>query len=319
MPVNISKLQPLLVLVGPTAIGKTDLSFSIAEAFDCEIISMDSMQIYKYMDIGTAKPTPAERQRVPHHLIDFVDPASHYDVSCYVRDAGRAIDQVAARGRLPLLVGGTGLYLKGLLEGLFTLPPIPRGIREEIRELLRRKGHDFLHGELSKVDPESAARIHPHDSQRLTRAMEIFAATGKGWSAHLRRQQEEKAKRSGKYMAVKIGLSRPREELYERINQRVGLMVEAGLQAEVEGLLARGYSRNLQAMQSIGYRHMIMYIDHLWSREETITLMARDTRRYAKRQFTWFNREPGINWHHPDEKERIINTIDEKLHPKHPS
>ena len=298
---DIGLIRKIVVLVGPTAIGKTELSLAVAEEFGGEIISMDSMQIYKYMDIGTAKPTPGERRRVPHHLVDFVDPAEPYHVGRYVADARSAIEQVAAGKRLPMLVGGTGLYMRGLLDGIFDLPAIPREIRENVLRMLQEKGTDFLHRELAGIDPESAARIHPHDSQRLSRALEIWQATGIAWSRHLALQQEAAAQRHETYQVLKIGLNCDRPLLYARINRRVEIMVEQGIVREVEGLLARGYSRDLNSMQSIGYRHMINYIDGIWPWDEALTLLARDTRRYAKRQLTWFTRDREINWFRPDE------------------
>ena len=300
---NIDKglIRKIIVLVGPTAIGKTELSLAVAEEFGGEIISMDSMQIYKYMDIGTAKPTLGERRRVPHHLVDFVDPAEPYHVGRYVADARHAIEQVAAARRLPMLVGGTGLYMRGLLDGIFDSPAIPREIRENVLRLLQEKGPDYLHRELAAIDPASAARIHPHDSQRLSRALEIWQATGIPWSRHLALQKEAAAHGHEFYQVLKIGLNCDRPLLYARINRRVEIMVEQGIVREVAGLLARGYSRELNPMQSIGYRHMINYLDGVWPWDETLTLLARDTRRYAKRQLTWFTRDREINWFRPDE------------------
>jgi len=297
--------QKIIVLAGPTAIGKTELSLAVAEEFGCEIISMDSMQIYKYMDIGTAKPTIAEQQRVPHHLLDFVDPAEPYNVGCYVADARRVIKEIAARNRLPMLVGGTGLYMARLLDGIFELPEVPKEIRDKVQHILQEKGHSYLHAELQKVDPDSAARIHPHDSQRLTRAMEIWQATGVPWSRHLAIEQEERAKQRACFDVMKIGLNCDRTILYARINRRVEIMVEQGILQEVENLLAMGYARELNPMQSIGYKHMVNYIDKIWQWDESLVYLARDTRRYAKRQLTWFGRDGEINWFRPDEIEAV--------------
>ncbi|MFZ5765518.1 MAG: tRNA (adenosine(37)-N6)-dimethylallyltransferase MiaA [Thermodesulfobacteriota bacterium] len=304
---------PLIILVGPTAIGKTELSLTLAEMFGGEIISMDSMQIYRHMDIGTAKPSRAERQRVVHHLIDYVDPDEPYHVARYTRDAEEAIAGVRCRGRLPMLVGGTGLYMKGLLEGIFAMPEVPEEIRQLVQDELQKEGAEKLHRRLQSIDPESAARIHPHDPQRLVRAMEVWLVTGAPWSTHLNRQQQEKARQSGQNRTVRIGLTMERQELYTRINHRVGLMVSQGLLEEVEKLLAMGFPRELNPMQSIGYRHMINFIDRLWSWEKTLELLARDTRRYAKRQLTWFGRDSAINWFRPDETNKIINFIRQAL------
>jgi tRNA dimethylallyltransferase len=303
--------QKIIALVGPTAIGKTELALVVAEEFGCEIISMDSMQIYKYMDIGTAKPTVEERQRVPHHLLDFVDPAEPYNVGCYVADARRVIKQIADRDRLPMLVGGTGLYMSRLLDGIFELPDVPKEIRDKVQKILQEKGHAYLHAELKKVDPESAARIHPHDSQRLTRAMEIWQTTGITWSRYLSIEQEQRAKQRAYFDVMKIGLNCDRTILYTRINKRVGIMVEEGILQEVENLLAMGYSRELNPMQSIGYKHMVNYIDKIWQWDESLAYLARDTRRYAKRQLTWFGRDGEINWFRPDEIEAARSLLNE--------
>lgn len=303
--------QKIIALVGPTAIGKTELSLVVAEEFGCEIISMDSMQIYKYMDIGTAKPTVEERQRVPHHLLDFVDPAEPYNVGCYVADARRVIKQIAGRDRLPMLVGGTGLYMSRLLDGIFELPDVPKEIRDKVQKILQEKGHAYLHAELKKVDLESAARIHPHDSQRLTRAMEIWQTTGITWSRYLSIEQEQRAKQRAYFDVMKIGLNCDRTILYTRINKRVEIMVEEGILQEVENLLAMGYSRELNPMQSIGYKHMVNYIDKIWQWDESLAYLARDTRRYAKRQLTWFGRDGEINWFRPDEIVAVRSFLDE--------
>ena len=303
--------QKIIALVGPTAIGKTELALVVAEEFGCEIISMDSMQIYKYMDIGTAKPTVEERQRVLHHLLDFVDPAEPYNVGCYVADARRVIKQIAGRDRLPMLVGGTGLYMSRLLDGIFELPDVPKEIRDKVQKILQEKGHAYLHAELKKVDPESAARIHPHDSQRLTRAMEIWQTTGITWSRYLSIEQEQRAKQRAYFDVMKIGLNCDRTILYTRINKRVEIMVEEGILQEVENLLAMGYSRELNPMQSIGYKHMVNYIDKIWQWDESLAYLARDTRRYAKRQLTWFGRDGEINWFRPDEIEAARSLLNE--------
>ncbi|MDA3785640.1 MAG: tRNA (adenosine(37)-N6)-dimethylallyltransferase MiaA [Deltaproteobacteria bacterium] len=300
--------QKILILVGPTGVGKTDLSLGIAEKFQAEIISMDSMQIYRHMDIGTAKPTLAERCRVPHHLVDYVEPDEIYHVSRFVKDARQAIEEISSRGLLPMLVGGTGLYMRGLLEGVFALPVIPGEVREKVRHDLQRLGNAEMFQELSVCDPESAARIHPNDSQRLARGVEIFRATGIPWSQHLRRQDTE----AHGYEVVKVGLQRERRQLYERINSRVDIMIEQGLLAEVENLLAMGFGPELGPMQSIGYRHMVQYIVGAWPWQEAVSLLARDSRRYAKRQFTWFGRDQDIEWFHPDQWQKIVRHLERK-------
>lgn len=297
--------QKIIILAGPTGVGKTELSLGIAEKFKAEIISMDSMQIYKYMDIGTAKPTLAERSRVCHHLVDYVEPNESYHVSRFVDDARTAIANIISRGHTPMLVGGTGLYMRGLLEGVFEMPAIPAAIRTAVHDDMAKMGNAKMYQELSDLDPETATRIHQNDSQRLARGLEIFRATGIPWSEHLASQQKE----SSEFNALKIGLRRERDELYDRINSRVTIMVEQGLLAEVEHLLEMDFGPELGPMQSIGYRHMVQYIQKKWSWQESLTLLARDTRHYAKRQFTWFGRDQDMHWFHPD----AGNNIEELL------
>ena len=308
----------LLVLCGPTAVGKTELSLRIAEQFACEIIGVDSMQVYRYMDIGTAKPSPEERARIPHHLIDIVDPDENYTLGTFVRDAESAIRTIAARDRIPLLAGGTGLYFKGLFNGVFDEDflktaiqgrPEKKTIKEKLRRRLAREGSKALHMELAAIDPSSARRIHPNDVQRTLRGLEIFYATGIPWSEHLASRDINK----NRYQVLKIGLTRPRKELYARIDLRVGRMAEHGLLAEVQRLLEMGYEKNLKSMQSIGYRHMINFIDGRWSWDETLEFLARDTRHYAKRQYTWFNKDPDIIWHDVDKPENILEEINRFL------
>lgn len=298
--------EPVLVLIGPTAVGKTALSFALAERFSCEIVGLDSIQIYRHMDIGTAKATAEERTLVPHHLLDVVDPDEEYHVARYVADATTACREIIARGNRPLLVGGTGLYLKGLLTGLFEIPVVPETVRDSLKKRLAEEGRAGLFVELGQCDPESAARIHPNDTHRLLRALEIFQATGQNWSEHLRAQQRRPALRK----VLQLGLLSERDALYERINLRVEQMVELGLLAEVEKLLALGYDPSLKAMQSIGYRHMLQFLQGQWDWDETLFLLARDTRRYAKRQMTWFGNDPNIRWFAPSDTAAIFACIE---------
>ncbi len=311
MQSTIQSTKPikLIVIIGPTAVGKTDLSLAVARKFSCEIINMDSMQIYRHMDIGTAKPSPAERKKIPHHLLDYINPDEEYNVARFVKDAGQAIDDICSRRKIPLLIGGTGLYLKGLLEGIFSLPPVVKKIKEEVRKELHEEGNYKLYAKLQEIDPQSAERIHPHDSRRLCRALEIFRATNIPWSTHLCRQKKEQQQKHPDFTVLKIGLHREREILYQRINKRTAIMLAAGLEDEVKKLLALGYSPELNAMQSIGYKHMVKFIQGEWSREKAAELLARDTRRYAKRQFTWFRRDQDIHWFEPEEQKAIFASI----------
>jgi len=297
-------------------VGKTELSLQIAEHFSCEIIGVDSMQVYRFLDIGTAKPTAAERSQIPHYLIDIVDPDQNYTLGTFVQDAEKAIQCIYSHKNIPLLTGGTGLYFKGLLNGVFDNFVGPEGesltdkkekkaIRQNLQKRLKEEGGIRLHSELAELDPESAQRIHPNDSQRIIRGLEIFFSTGIPWSRHLANQSEKKTP----YRVLKIGLTRPRKELYGRIDQRVKQMAEQGLLVEVKNLLAMGFDKTLKSMQSIGYRHMINFIEGKWSWEQTLELLARDTRHYAKRQYTWFKNDPEIIWHDVREPAGIFDDI----------
>jgi tRNA dimethylallyltransferase len=305
--------EPLIFLAGPTAIGKTELALNIGERFNCEIIGVDSMQIYKYMDIGTAKPSSIERTRIAHHLVDYVRPDTPYNAARFVRDCRQAILAIRERGRVPLLVGGTGLYFTALLDGIFSMPDIAEEVRLEIQaELAIPEGRRALYDELAKCDPESAARIHINDTYRIGRALEIYRSTGKTWSSFIVEHQKKKAKSPGKKV-LRITLTRDRDELYQRINKRVDIMIEQGLLNEVEELLAMGFAPELKAMQSLGYRHMINFIDKTWSWQKSLELLARDTRRYAKRQLTWFAADKDIIRLHPDNQDEIFSKSEDFL------
>lgn len=306
-------LQPILVLVGPTGVGKTAMSFSLANHFSAEIISMDSMQVYKHMDIGTAKATKEERALVPHHLIDFVEPTAEYDTNLFTQDCLRVTADIVRRGKLPMLVGGTGLYLQALLFGLIEIPPIPAAIRRKIQQQVAAEGNQKLHEKLEQFDPETAKRVHCNDTQRLIRGLEIYEATGRTWSSFLDKQRSQNPEGAIRnYRPILIGLQRERDELYERIERRVDEMLEEGLVAEVRSLLDSGVGVHLCSMQGIGYKHMARYCLGEWSYTEAVRLMKRDTRRYAKRQFTWF-RDKGITWFHPDEAAEVTRFVEKEL------
>lgn len=300
--------NPVLVLVGPTAIGKTALSVQLARRYRCEIISVDSMQVYRHMDIGTAKITPAEMAGVPHHLIDIANPDEEYDAARFVSDAREAIAAIRHRQRIPLLVGGTGLYLKALMTGLFDGVPEDPQIRAELQLRLLTEGNQKLHEELTACDYLSAKRIHANDSARLVRALEIFQASGIPWSVHLQRQADSPAAASSDSFLL-LGLTIDRQALYAKINARTEVMLASGLAEEVRGLLAMGYGP-CSAMGSIGYRHMVKYLKGEWTLTEMTGLLARDTRRYAKRQYTWFNNMPEIEWFSPNDWPGIVARID---------
>jgi tRNA dimethylallyltransferase len=265
------------------------------------------MQVYRYMDIGTAKATPAERAQVPHHLIDIVDPDQDYHAASFVQDCLTAIADIHQRGAVPLLTGGTGLYLQALKFGLFEAPAVDREIRTDLKRRLKNEGSASLHQELRNCDPVTAERLHPHDGVRIIRALEVFEATHRPMSEHIRDQARHCSDRFLKF--ITIGLACPRNQLYKRINERSRHMVESGLEAEVRGLMAMGYKAELKSMQSIGYRHMINYISGTWSKAEMLELLSRDTRRYAKRQYTWFNRDQSIRWFERSQTETIMSSI----------
>ena len=289
-PINNS----IVVLIGPTAIGKTALSIELAKEFNFEIISVDSMQVYRYMNIGTAKITTEEMEGVPHHLINVVNPDETFNAGFFERMALEAIQNIVSRGRKVLLTGGTGLYLSALLNGLVKNIPVFPDIRREIELDLKVKGADVLHQHLRSIDCISAERIHQNDSQRLVRALEIFKGTGRTWSSFI---EEHRLERSLRFTnTLTIGLRCERHRLYQRIDKRSELMLQNGLYDEVIDLLEMGYSSKLKSMQSIGYSHMLKFIDGEWTKDILLEKLTRDTRRYAKRQFTWFNKINDIAW-----------------------
>jgi len=284
-------LPPLVVITGPTGVGKTEVAVRLASRLRVEVVSADSRQVYRGMDIGTAKPTGEQRAAMPHHLVDVVNPDERYNAARFRKEAREAISAMLERGKLPLVVGGTGLYIRALLRGLLPAPPADPGVRRELKTLLDREGGEALHARLEAVDPEAAKRIHPRDSVRIIRALEIHRLTGVplGTPSHWRQSRPE-------WTVLLVGLTRPRPSLHATLDARVEGMVARGLGEETRRLLDAGYSPALPAMQGIGYRHFVRVIEGQWSEPEAIRLMKRDTRQYAKRQWTWFAREPGIRW-----------------------
>lgn len=307
---------PIIVLVGPTAVGKTALSLQLVQQFDCEIVSMDSMQVYRFMDIGTAKPSPEEQALVPHHLLDIVEPDEQYDAARFVHDALVAIEEIASRNRTVLLTGGTGLYLKALFNGLFASLPTDTTIREALRERLQQEGRKVLYAELCQIDPTAGQRIHVHDTQRLLRGLEIYLTSGKTWTELLAEQQEQQ-KQGGpgsRFTRVfQVALNCEREQLYQRIGQRSQVMLEQGLIEEVEQLRNMGYASALPSMQAIGYKHVNNFLAGQWSKTDMLAHLVRDTRRYAKRQMTWFRKHQELNWFNRDEYAQIAAQAAEQL------
>jgi len=292
----------VIVVCGPTAVGKTALGIELAAAVGGEIISADSMQVYRGMDIGTAKPTTAERAAVRHHLIDVLDPDESFDAAQFARMGRQVAHELHGRRKVPVIVGGTGLYIKALLAGIFRSGPGAPEVRRRLRAEAEAQGLAALHARLGACDPETARRIHPNDAVRILRALEVFEAAGRPLS----QLQREHRFRDTPFTALKIGLSTEREELYQRIDRRVEAMVAAGLEAEVRSLLEKGYGPELKPMQSIGYSHMAALIDGSVSRQECLRTLKRDTRRFAKRQLTWFRADPQIIWFAPGQSGEVI-------------
>ncbi len=297
---------PLLVIVGPTAVGKTSLSIQLARQLRGEIISADSMQVYRYLDIGTAKPTPDEQKEAPHHLIDVVNPDQRFTVYDYQKLAQKAIVQVYERGKLPILTGGTGLYIKAVLDQYaFTKTQSDLHGRKELQKEAQKKGKEHLYARLEKIDPEAARRIHPNDLRRVIRALEYYQVTGEPISQQWKKTQEKESP----YQAMMVGLNMPRPSLYERIEKRVDQMIAEGLIEEVEGLLKADYNKNLKPLQSLGYRHIINFLEGKWELDETVHYFKRDTRNFAKRQLTWFRADQRIHWYELDPEMKVITHI----------
>jgi tRNA dimethylallyltransferase len=282
--------DPLVVLSGPTASGKSSLAMALARIFSLEIVNADSLQVYRFMDIGTAKPSREERVEIPHHVIDVVDPDEPYNAGRYVREAESAIAAIRARGKAPILVGGTGMYLRALLRGLDPIPTDPE-VRRALDRRWEEEGSAALHGELSRVDPETAAKVHPADRLRVVRALEIARVSGVPAS---RARAAWTDGRPGRSRVLFLALWPPREELHRRIDARTEGMFRQGLLDEVRGLLERGYGRELKPMGALGYRHAVAHLLDGVPIAATLETLKRDTRRYAKRQETWLSAEPGL-------------------------
>lgn len=285
--------KPLIILLGPTAVGKTDISIQVARNLNCEIISADSMQVYKYMDIGTAKISPDEMSGIPHYLIDVVYPDEEFSVSVFRDMAGKYIDDILNRGKLPMVVGGTGLYINSLTHSLdFTGAVGDPEYRSQLMEMSREKGNLYVHEMLKNIDPESYARLHPNDLKRIIRALEVYKHTGKTISEY----QRESKNRPIEYEPCMVGLTMDRKKLYERINLRVEDMMQRGLVDEVKGLLDMGYDKNLTSMEGLGYKEIIAYLRGEYSLQGAVDILKQNTRHFAKRQLTWFRREQMIHW-----------------------
>ncbi len=303
--ISSAEKQPLLVIVGPTAVGKTAAAIEVAKRLQGEIISGDSAQIYKYMDIGTAKPSLSEQQGIPHYLLDLLMPDDEYSVALFQKWARRLITEIDNRDRLPMIVGGTGLYVNAVIYDyhLSDQPNDPE-YRAELQKQAELKGKVYLHEQLKKIDPLAADRIHPNDLRRIIRALEVYHISGititeqerSGVQPASSEAQDNQPRRS-LYDLFMAGLSMDRRLLYKRIEQRVDIMMEQGLVEEVNELIKRGYSRSLVSMQALGYKEIAAYLAGECSLDDAVTMIKRDTRRFAKRQFTWFNRDKNIRWY----------------------
>lgn len=287
-----SDKNKIVAVCGPTASGKTALSIEIAKQFDGEIISCDSMQIYKKMDIGTAKPSVEEQGGIVHHMIDIISPDENYNVVSFKEDAEEVIDDILSRGKLPVLVGGTGLYMDSVLNNVkFVEDKADMKQREELTKLSEEMGYEYMHNMLKEIDPESAEKIHPNNIRRVIRAIEIYKTTGETMT-----EANEKSKQAPKYDALIFGLMWDREVLYDRINRRVDIMIENGLVEEVKSLKDSGLEKNLTSMQAIGYKEFYEYFEGIISFSDAVEKIKQESRRYAKRQMTWLKRNDKINW-----------------------
>lgn len=290
------KKIPLVILTGPTAVGKTNLSIQLAKKLNMDIISADSMQIYKYMDIGSAKVTTNEMQGIKHYLVDEVNPDFSFSVSEFQKRANNYIDEIVKNSKIPLVTGGTGLYLNSLIYNMdFAKSDADNKLRESLRLELEEKGIDYMHNKLKELDEEAANRIHKNNTKRVIRALEV-CLSGKKMSDF-----SNDLKLNEKYEPIIIVLNRDRSHLYKRIDMRVDLMIKEGLEDEVKKLISMGYTKDLISMQGIGYKEIIKYLDGEYSYDEAIEIIKRDSRRYAKRQLTWFRRYKDAMWFDLDE------------------
>ncbi|MBN1154065.1 tRNA (adenosine(37)-N6)-dimethylallyltransferase MiaA [candidate division KSB1 bacterium] len=300
-----------LIIVGPTGVGKTNFSMFYARYRDCEIVSADSRQIYKYMDIGTAKPSLAERDMIPHHFIDIITPEQYYSAGLYGKQARKVIDDIVTRGKDPVVVGGAGFYIRALVEGMFDIEAHDESLKTELQQRSIEKGLDVLYDHLKKIDPTLATRIHPNDRQRILRAIEVYEITGTPLSTLQSLDSE-----TCNFKPLYIGLTMNRAKLYRHIEQRVDDMLRHGLIDEVRQLQQMNYDKNLPSLQTVGYREVFQFFDGELKEYEMIDLIKKNTRNYAKRQLTWFNKNKNIKWYEIDKShdfKYILNEIDREI------
>jgi tRNA dimethylallyltransferase len=317
MPAEIARRhRPLVVLLGPTAVGKSRVAIQVAKHFDTEILTADSRQVYRGMDIGTDKPTAEERQVVPHQLLDLVNPDEAFNTGWYRRAALEHIERLYAADRLPFVVGGTGLYIRTLVRGLCPAPQADPAVRADLKELREQGGRNGLYAELMRVDPAAAARLHPNDESKVMRALEVYRLSGRLMSEI----QAEHRFQESSFSSLLIGLQRTKEALYRKIDDRIDWQLAHGMVEETRSLLDRGYGRELGSMKGLGYRHIGAYFGKEYDDREMVRQFKRDTRRFAKRQMTWFRKEPGVEWFSIEEDEpleqvgrRVITRMEEFL------
>lgn len=300
--------EKILVILGPTGVGKTKISLELADKIKGEIICADSRQIYRFMDIGTAKPKPEQRRKIIHHLIDIVDPDEKFTAADFDREAKKIIKDLISRGKSPIVVGGSGLYIRALTRGFFKGPRGNSKIREKLKKIARQKGKEYLHMKLSDVDPEAAQRIHPNNLVRVIRALEVYELT-KTPISQLQKQGEYDKR---EFDFTKIGLNLDRKKLYAKIEKRVDQMMNEGFLDEVKKLENLGYSKKSTPLKTLGYKELLSYLEGSLSLSEAVDLIKKNTRNYAKRQLTWFKKEEGIAWFDVGEN-GIVNKIMEKF------
>ena len=296
--------KPVVVIVGPTAVGKSRVAVEVGKVFATDVLTADSRQVYRGMDVGTDKPAPEERQAVPHRLIDLVDPGESFNTGMYRRLAIDEIERLYRDGRLPLVVGGTGLYVRTLLQGLCHAPQSDPIMRVALRREAEDQGHDRLYARLVDVDPETAARLHPRDESKVIRALEVYQLSGRRMSAF----QQEHGFAERPFSALVIGLNRDRPALYRRIEERIDWQLAHGLIEETRQLLAQGCPRMSAAMKGLGYRQVAEHLAGEYDAAEMVRRFKRDTRHFSKRQMTWFRKEPGIQWLMVEESESAQHT-----------
>jgi tRNA dimethylallyltransferase len=307
---QLLSLKPLVVIVGPTAVGKSRIAIEVAKRFETEIVTADSRQVYRGMDIGTDKPHEESRQGIPHHLIDLVNPDDSFNAGLFRRHALETIERLYQRRQLPLVVGGTGLYVRTLLQGLCEAPPADPAVRAQLHEEARTQGRDRFYARLAAVDPVTASKLHPSDTSKVIRALEVHQLSGRAISEF----QQRHGFSERPFSPLVIGLNRDRDALYRRIEERIDWQLAHGLLQETQRLLDRGYKRDCAAMKGLGYRQVAAHLAGEYDEAEMVRRFKRDTRHFAKRQMTWFRREQEIGWLMVSESESPAETVDRVTH-----